>query len=82
MPSASASEVSAPGLTPKMKRPSDRWSNIAACWATSTGCMCERLLVPVASLMVLVSEISEALKIMLLVMFSALSVRCSPMKAS
>ena len=33
-------------LTPKMKRPWERWSNIAACWAISTGCMCERLLVP------------------------------------
>ena len=65
-----------------MKRPSDMWSNIAACWAITTGCSCDRLVVPVASLIFLVSWISEALNIMLLVMFSALSVRCSPMKAS
>ena len=53
MPSASASEVSAPGLMPKMKRPLARWSNIAACAAISIGCDCERFEVPVRELDVL-----------------------------
>src|SRR5205823_5795098 len=81
MPSASASEESAPGLTPNMKRPLARWSNIAACAAITTGCDCERLEVPVASLIVLVSPISVARKMKLLVTFSQRSVRCSPAKA-
>ena len=55
---------------------------MAALTATSTGCICARLVVPVASLMVLVSLISVARNSMLLVMFSQASVRCSPMKAS
>ena len=82
MPIASASEGSAPGLTPRMKRPCARWSNIAACAATSAGCCCDRLQVPVASLMRLVEWISVARNSIELVMFSAWSVRCSPMKAS
>src|SRR6267142_6164080 len=81
-PSASASERSAPGLTPKMKRPRDRWSNIAACEAICAGCECERFEVPVASLICSVACTSEARKMKLLVMFSDFSVRCSPTKAS
>ena len=79
---ASLSEVSAPGETPMMKRPCARWSNIAALTAITTGCICARFVVPVASLMVLVSWINVAWNIMLLVMFSQASVRCSPTKAS
>jgi hypothetical protein len=44
--------------------------------------MCERFEVPVASLICFVSGISVAWNIMLLVMVSQASVRCSPMKAS
>ena len=44
--------------------------------------MWERFAVPVASLIRLVAGISEAWNIMLLVMVSQASVRCSPMKAS
>src|SRR2546427_3573820 len=47
-----------------------------SCTAISTGCMCDRLAVPVASLISLVAGISEALNIMLLVTFSHRSVRC------
>ena len=65
-----------------MKRPCARWSNIAACAATSTGCCCDRLQVPVPSLICLVEWISVARNRSELVMFSALSVRCSPMNTS
>ena len=82
MPIASASEVSAPADTPMMKRPCARWSNIAAFTAITTGCICARLVVPVASLICLVSWMSVAWNSMLLVMFSQASVRCSPTKAS
>jgi hypothetical protein len=73
---------SAPALMPKMKRPRAMWSNIAELEAMMTGCCCERLVVPVASLMFLVSLISVARNSRLLVMFSERSVRCSPTKAS
>ena len=82
MPSASASEANAPGLMPKMKRPLARWSNMAACEASSVGCECDKLDVPLPSLMVLVSGIKVARNNRLLVTFSALSVRCSPTNAS
>ncbi|MNC87287.1 hypothetical protein D3C83_30020 [compost metagenome] len=55
---------------------------MAACAAMSVGCDCDRLDVPVASLMVFVAWISEARKMKLLVTFSARSVRCSPTNAS
>ncbi len=78
MPSTSASELSAPGLMPRMNRPSERWSNIAELAATSTGCCWERFVVPVARRICSVSEIRLARKSRLLVMFSCWSVRCSP----
>ena len=81
-PSTSASERSAPGLTPKMKRPRERWSNIAACEAMRAGCECDRLEVPVASLIRSVACTKVARKMKLLVTFSDFSVRCSPTKAS
>ena len=46
--------------------------------ATVAGCVFGRLMVPVPSLMRLVASISVAMKIMHEVMFSALSVTCSP----
>jgi hypothetical protein len=55
---------------------------MAAFAATSTGCCCDRLQVPLPSLMRLVEWISVARNSRELVMFSAWSVRCSPMKAS
>ena len=76
MPRASASDVSDPGLMPKMKRPSDRWSSIAAWDAIRTGCIWERFDVPVASLMVLVSDTRDERNSMLFVIVSHLSVRC------
>jgi hypothetical protein len=57
-------------------------SSIAACAAISTGCDCDRFDVPLASLIVLVSEISEDRNSMLFVIRSQWSVRCSPTKAS
>jgi hypothetical protein len=59
-----------------------RWSNIAACAAITTGCDCERLDVPVASLIDFVSPMRVARNTRLLVTFSQRSVRCSPTKAS
>ena len=82
MPSASASDSSAPGLIPKRNRPFRRWSSIAACAAMTTGWACDRLVVPVPSLMFRVSEMRLAWKSIELVMFSAASVRCSPTYAS
>src|SRR6185503_15622625 len=67
---------------PKMKRPCARWSNMAACAATSVGWLCDRFDVPLPSLMVVVAAISVARKMKLLVMFSQRSVRCSPTNAS
>src|SRR5687767_8296541 len=55
---------------------------MAALAATIAGWICERLQVPLASLMRWVEWMSVARKSSELVMFSALSVRCSPMNAS
>ena len=48
----------------------------------TTGWACDRLVVPVPSLMFRVSEMRLAWKSIELVMFSAASVRCSPTYAS
>ena len=63
---------------PKMKRPSSMWSSIAMLAATAAGCWFGMLMVPVPSLMVLVSWIRLAMNTMHEVMFSARSVECSP----
>ena len=82
IPRTSASHLSAPGLIPNMNLPFDKWSSIAAWEATNTGCIWERFDVPVPSLILFVSDIKLDKKIILFVIFSDLSVRCSPIKAS
>ena len=82
LPNTSASESKPPGLTPIKKRPSRMWSIIATCAATAAGWVLGRLMVPLPSLIRLVSCARLAMNIRQEVMVSALSVTCSPMKAS
>ena len=78
----SASEMSPPGPTPRMKRPSRSVSTIAISAAVAAGCRLARFTVPLPSLMRFVSRASVAMKIRHEVMVSARSVMCSPMNAS
>ena len=48
-PKSSKSDGSPPGPTPMMKRPSDMWSNIAACPAVTPGWYCGMQMTPVAN---------------------------------
>ena len=50
-PNSSKSGGNPPGPIPMMKRPCERWSNIAACPAISAGWYCDMQMTPVASLM-------------------------------
>ena len=78
LPNTSASDSSPPGEMPKMNRPSSRWSSMAMLAAVAAGCAFGMLMVPVPSLMRLVASTSVAMNVMHEVMFSALSVTCSP----
>ena len=55
------------------------WSSIATCAAAVAGWMFGRFTVPVPSFMVLVAVATQARNVMQEVMFSALSVTCSPL---
>ena len=63
---------------PKISRPSSMWSSMAIEAATVAGWVFGMLTVPVPSLICLVAAASQAMKAMEEVMFSALSVTCSP----
>ena len=67
-----------PAPMPKMNRPSNRLSSIAAFEATTTGWLWGRLTTAVPTFICEVAPRSVAMNIMLLGMFSAASVRCSP----
>ena len=82
LPKTSASDIKPPGLTPMMNRPLSIWSIMAAWAAIAAGCELGTLIVPVPSMMFLVSEIKLAKKIIDDVTVSAASVTCSPTYAS
>src|SRR6516225_379916 len=77
-PSASASERRMPAPMPKMNRPSNRLSSIAAFEATTTGWLCGRLTTAVPTFICEVAPSSVAINIMLLGMWAALPRRFSP----
>ncbi len=82
LPNTSQSEGSPPGLIPKMKRPSSRWSSIAILAAIAAGWPFGRLTVPVPSVIRFVRWARLARKTEQSVIDSARSVTCSPTKAS
>jgi hypothetical protein len=63
---------------PKLSRPSSMWSSMAIWPATAAGWVFGMLIVPVPSLIERVRSAIQARNIAQEVMFSALSVVCSP----
>jgi hypothetical protein len=78
LPNTSASDNRPPGLMPNRKRPSAMWSSIATSAATIAGWWFGRFTVPEPSLIDLVADSAQAMKISDEVMVSAASVMCSP----
>ena len=71
-----------PGPMPMMKRPRQRWSNMATCAATAAGWICGRLMTPVPNVICVVRGIRVAKKMSGEVMRSLHELKCSPTKAS